>query len=316
MTFLRPRLCYVARFIPIIGFILLNLACTSAPEGLEFQEMSQGYLVTENNQPVLFYRTAAKSTQQGTHSRANYVHPLYDLDGEIITEDFPDDHLHHRGIFWAWHQVYIGDQLIRDMWDCTDFSWDFQDTQTNIKEDGSAEIRAKVQWKSSQWKNGSEPFAEENVTIRVYPTETKKRMIDFTIVINALEPGLRIGGSADEKGYGGFSTRIQLPSDMEMADSGGVVIPQNIAVTAGDWINFSGTFNKVKAGFAVLVHPDNPGHPRQWILRKKGSTQNVAYPGRVAVDIPVEKPLTLRYRLFLHKNLDMNAAYMEYIQAK
>ena len=33
-------------------------------------------------------------------------------DGQVLTEDFPADHLHHRGIFWAWHQVYVGEKAM------------------------------------------------------------------------------------------------------------------------------------------------------------------------------------------------------------
>lgn len=78
--------------------------------------------------------------------------------------------------------------------------------------------------------------------------------------------GLRIGGSSDVKGYGGFSTRIVLPADIQTSDSNGPVIPPNTAVTAGDWMNFSGTFGDTVSNFAILVHPSHPGHPRPWIL--------------------------------------------------
>jgi hypothetical protein len=35
-----------------------------------------------------------------------------------------------------------------------------------------------------------------------------------------------------------------------------------------------------KIGIAVFCDNSNPGHLREWILRKKGSMQNVVYPGR------------------------------------
>jgi hypothetical protein len=38
--------------------------------------------------------------------RSDYIHPLYGLNGEMLTNDWPDaDHPHHRGIFWAWLEV-------------------------------------------------------------------------------------------------------------------------------------------------------------------------------------------------------------------
>ncbi len=52
------------------------------------------------DQPVLFYRTLAK-TMDNTFSRADYVHPLWGPRGEVLTEEVPADHPHHRGIFWS-----------------------------------------------------------------------------------------------------------------------------------------------------------------------------------------------------------------------
>ena len=48
-------------------------------------------------------------------ARSSYVHPLYGLDGEVITDDFPKDHYHHRGLFWAWPHVRVGTEET-DLW--------------------------------------------------------------------------------------------------------------------------------------------------------------------------------------------------------
>ncbi len=294
--------------------VLLFMVNTSAAFDVTMRVVNtgEGYQFYENDSPVLFYRMKPLTSKEGTHSRANYCHPVLGLNGKVITEDFPKDHLHHRGIFWAWHQVYINDQLIRDMWDCTDFIWDFQDV--NIIETGrkSTALTAKVNWKSPQWKNASEPIAQELVTIRLHKTSNDIRLIDFEITISALVQGLRIGGSDDVKGYGGFSTRIPLPNDLEMTDKDGEVKPATVAVDAGEWMNFSGTFAGEKSNIAVLIHPSHPGAPHKWILRKKGSCQNVAYPGREPVSIPTDKPLTLKYRVVIHKDADLNKLYEEY----
>ena len=67
----------------------------------------QGYWFTDGDTKVLFYQAERKALPDGGAARSNYFHPLYDLDGQVLTEDFPKDHIHHRGIFWAWHQVRI-----------------------------------------------------------------------------------------------------------------------------------------------------------------------------------------------------------------
>ena len=95
----------------------------SAGEGrVDVKADADGLMVSENGKPVLYYQRKTKSLD-GEFARAHYIHPLYDLDGRAITEDFPADHRHHRGVFWAWHQVWVGDRKIGDPWTTKDFAW-------------------------------------------------------------------------------------------------------------------------------------------------------------------------------------------------
>lgn len=299
--------------IAIITAVLASLSLCPASGGeMRIVETDEGYQFYESQKPVLFYRTAAKATKDGKYARSDYCHPVYGLDGEVLTEDFPADHLHHRGIFWAWHQVYVGDTPMGDMWACEDFTWDIRTVQILPPQPNSAALTAGVAWKSSRWKDGQEPFAAETVTIRVHHTSGDARLIDFDIEILALVEGLRLGGSNDIKGYGGFSTRIVLPADIQMSDPNGPVTPQNTAVAAGDWMNFSDTFGDTASNVAIMVHPSHPGQPRKWILRKSGSAQNVAYPGREPIAVSTRTPLVLRYRLVLHQKADLNQLFREY----
>src|SRR5690606_5758022 len=120
------------------------------------------------------YQISEKS-MNGTYKRANYIHPLYTLDGEVLTEDFPADHLHHRGIFWAWHQLYINNKRIGDGWDIENFRWDITSVKEIKQLDNSKAMQAEVLWKSNQWLdvNGNEqPVVKETTTVRVYSKET------------------------------------------------------------------------------------------------------------------------------------------------
>ena len=290
--------------------------CPAGEVPMRIVETDEGYRFCEGEKPVLFYRTAAKATKDGTYARSNYCHPVYGLEGEVLTEDFPADHLHHRGIFWAWHQAYVGETAMGDMWACEDFAWDIRTVDVVAAEGDSVALKTGVDWKSSRWKEGREAFAREAVTIRVHRTTGETRLIDFDIEILALVEGVRLGGSNDVKGYGGFSTRIVLPSDIGMSDADGAVTPQNTAVAAGDWMNFSGTFGETTSNFAIMVHPSHPGPRRAWILRKAGSAQNVAYPGREPIAISTRTPLVLRYRVVVHKKADLNELFRAYSQMK
>jgi hypothetical protein len=288
-------------------FLFLAYAIpTSAEEALKLKATASedGVLITEGDAKVLFYQRKPKSLD-GKYERANYVHPLYDLDGNVLTEDFPKDHLHHRGVFWAWHQVRVGGKKVGDPWTTEDFSWDVVSTDTDRIGDDSIDIKAHVLWKSPQWTDEQgkpKPLVDERTVIRVHRATKQARIIDFEISLQALEPDMSIGGSEDAKGYGGFSPRIRLPDGLRFMGEIGEVKPQTTSVEAGRWLDMLGTFGKDDAisGVTILVHPSTPGFPQRWILRQARSMQNPVYPGRGPVPLATEKPTVLRYRLVLH----------------
>ncbi|MCR8668793.1 PmoA family protein [Aestuariibaculum sp. M13] len=261
---------------------------------------------TEDNDSILVYQITEKS-QNGNYKRANYIHPLYSLDGEILTKDFPEDHLHHRGIFWAWHQLYIGNKRIGDGWEIENFKWDVTSVKEIENHNISKTIQAEVYWKSNLWldSTGNEkPFVKEITTITVYPKTENYRAIDIEIHLLALEPDMRIGGSEDEKGYGGFSSRIKLPEDINFTSCKGKVTPENLPVKAANWMDITGALgkNSSQAGLTIFCHPSNPGKQNRWILRQKRSMQNAVYPfsGAKTVALSNNKPTILRYRLLIH----------------
>ena len=298
------------RFEVVVSLSLFLLLAASAAAdtdsagSMAVVKQDEGYLFREGLDKVLFYQLTTKSLN-GKYERSNYVHPLYDLNGNVLTEDFPADHRHHRGIFWAWHQVVVNGKRVGDQWINEDSIWEVQNSEILPREKGSAAVWVKLHWKSPRWLDDSgkqKPFVEEITTIRAHTREGNTRKIDFTIELTALEDDVRIGGSEDVKGYGGFSTRIRLPKDIRFLGHNGPVTPQITSVRAGPWLDFSGSYGaKPGSGLTVLTHPSAPGFPQPWILRSSGSMQNPAFPGRHLILVPTDEPLTFRYRLVLHQ---------------
>ncbi|MHA1232848.1 MAG: DUF6807 family protein, partial [Candidatus Helarchaeota archaeon] len=103
----------------------------------------EGFLVLEKGHPVLFYRTVPKSLK-GKFERTHYIHPLYSLDGEILTEDFPEDHPHHRSIFWAWHQIWIGSERIGDGWSLKNFIQEVDNIEISQNDSSSVVLHTQV----------------------------------------------------------------------------------------------------------------------------------------------------------------------------
>ena len=297
----------------VIG-ILFSRAVVSAEDDsstpLRITKSTEGFEFRDGDKPVLFYQAKLKSLD-GKFERAGYVHPLYDLDGKVISEDFPSDHLHHRGIFWAWHQLYVGETQIGDPWICRNFLSRVNDVEIVESSADAAAIQATAHWVSPDWLDASEtmkPIVREETRIEVRRSIAGSRVIDFRIKLTALETDVRIGGSDDIKGYGGFSPRLKLPKDVRFTAAAGQVTPQKTAVNASPWMDISGTFDNANgvqesatSGVAILCHPSLPGFPQKWILRKARSMQNPVFPGRTPVKLPPKEPLELRYRLVIHR---------------
>ena len=292
-TKLKPTVLMIATWLTV---------CASgySESGLELKTTPEGVEVSENGTRVLFYQRATRS-QGGNYPRANYVHPLYDLDGQVLTEDFPDDHPHQRGIFWAWHQLRVGERTIGDGWGLQDLAWKVHLLDPVPNEDGSVTLELAVDWVSPRWQSGKLPVVTEETAIRIFPREETRRRIDFDIKLRAATPETFLGGAEDEKGYGGFSARIRLPEDLRFSDQNGEVTPETNAVRPSPWMTMTGTFGEsTPSGLTILCHPETPGYPQPWILRSARSMQNPVWPGRNAERLPVDTPVRLRYRLIVH----------------
>jgi hypothetical protein len=277
----------------------------------------QGYWFTEGDTRVLFYQAERKALPDGRAARSNYFHPLYDLDGRVLTEDFPKDHIHHRGIFWAWHQVRINGTTVQDQWVNRDSFWTVQDARIDT-DSSSASLALRVVWESPLYtddRGQRRPFVEERSVTRVHRAEGATRKIDFHQQLTALVDGVEIGGSDDAKGYGGFSFRVAMPPDIRFTGSQGAVTPIENAVSPSPWMDVSGSYGApARSGLAVLTHPTTTGFPQPWILRARGSMQNAVYPGRRPVAIPRDRPVILRYRIVLHRG-ELAPADIERLQA-
>ena len=90
----------------------------------------------------------------------------------MLTEDFPEDHLHHRGIFWAWHQLWVGDRKVGDPWVASDSIWDVDSAEVLDDPSGAKALSVRVLWKSPEWLDAEgvpAPIVEERSVIRVHP---------------------------------------------------------------------------------------------------------------------------------------------------
>ena len=117
--------------------------------------------------------TDEKVPRDNRRSRACYIHPLYGLHGEVLSDDFPKDHYHHHGVFWAWPHVEI-DKKNYDLWEYKNIS------QRHVKrlncDVGPAEAVYAVE---NGWFVGQRKVMIERVWIEVAAASPFARAIDL-----------------------------------------------------------------------------------------------------------------------------------------
>lgn len=278
----------------VIGLAALAApAAVLAKPGFDAVMAPDGVTITEDERPVLFYRTrpANPAAEPG---RLNYVHPLYAPDGTILTEDAPKDHLHQRGLFWSWHQVKLGDRQVADGWFMKGLTFSVKKTRFDAGPAGSAELTVDVDWIVT---SGPELVyvARETTTVRVRPLKDGARRLEFDTTLVPTVDGLALGGSDDVKGYGGFSMRLIAADRMAFAGSDGKpVTPAVGPVAGGESMGFVWPNQPGLSQWAVGLSCKVDGRPiTQWILRKELSMQNCMWPGRAPVALVKGKPLRL-----------------------
>ncbi len=233
-------------------------------------------------------------------ARGDYIHPLYGLNGEVLTDDYPADHPHHRGINWAWATVFWQGQQ-RDMFALRGI-WSRPVSVAKTKNGPVvAIIEAENQWK---WDN-KESIVSEHIVIRAFRQSQQYRYIDIEITLKALVDNVefcgRMGkGGRVSKGYSGFNLR------MASAEGQQIVLPGDVPETdvRRGWADYSANFTDdgIRTGVAVLQHKNNPLYPSKWYGNKKINYFQPLYPGPKPVSLPKDKIITLKYRLCIHRD--------------
>lgn len=266
----------------------------------------QLHITTADGKPVLSYWYGRPAPGQ-RYPLTDFIHPLVGLDGEIMTDKSPSDHLHHRGVYWTWVRYERNGQSLGSWWIPNNTHVENRDLAF---EDGPvfSRFQARHQW-VYQPKDArkSLTFADQQVVCRVFPGYSEGRAIDFDITVTALVDGVRIGGTTDlDKGYGGFNIRYAPAEDVKVV-ADGQNIPENRNRLRTHWADWTGRFKladgkfaEKPSGTAIFTPLDHPDAPPEWITRLYGFL-NVSYPGLQMLDLPKGKPLRLHYRIWVHR---------------
>lgn len=262
----------------------------------EIREAGQLVLVYNHQtiQPGAVFDRVSEANRIYARARSDYIHPLLGLDGETLTADWPVDHPHHRGVYWAWPEVDFG----KERGDLHALQKVFARPIGKPKlTSGSeyAQVEAGSHW---LWED-REPIVREGVLIRAGKTLGNQRAIDLVFQFTALKEGVSLARRGTDK-YGGLNIRMATPKDQKivtMTDAPGSQ-PRRC------WSDLSGLFAGAEglSGLTVFQHPGNPDYPGDWVQFPELSWCQPTFPAsgtRFAL-VP-GRPLVLRFRLVVHR---------------
>ena len=278
--------------LPLIA-LLLALPMAVRPAGpFAFREAGPGSLeLTENGKPVYVFHHGMQWKEGAPEAmrRCCYLHPLYAPDGTAVTEDFPKDHYHHRGVFWAWPVVSAGGETY-DLWVLHGVGHRFVKWLSREVNGGSARLAAE-----NGWFAGERTLVKETVEIVTHPARSNRRELDFTLSFEALGQPVQIAGQQDGKGYGGFCIRFgERENTVVRTDTG--LEAKDTNLVPHPWAELEGTFGGRRAGARIDIDPANPGFPNGWCLRHYGFL-GVNFPGLKPYTLEPGKPVILKYRV-------------------
>ncbi len=284
----------------------------SKEETFRFKESSTKSLgLWEKNQPVLVYNHGTITDPQvpendPRRSRGCYIHPLWGLYGEVLTDDFPRDHYHHHGIFWAWPSVgYDGREY--SLWNYRDIEPKF--VRWLARETGPVAAQLGVE---NGWYVGDKKIMIERVWLLTHRSSDGERARDLQFTWIPFDKPITLSGQPT-KSYGGLTMRF----DISPRKNGMITTPQGAAKREGGvfttksdlvntrlpWADMTSHFPQApeRSGAALFVPTSHPNYPPSWLTRSYGCVC-IGWPGTEGRTFKVGEPIRLNYRVWIHKH--------------
>ncbi len=259
-TFILPRL--VAG--ETTTFDLISLP-TAAAETVTAQEKENKVEFAHRGKSVTTFQGKATAPPreeiEPIYLRGGYLHPLLTPTGNVVTDDYPHNHLHHHGIWTAWtHALFQGRET--DFWnmgqgrgkvDCKsiDHSWS-----------GPVHAGVEAQNEFVDLSSGEPIVAlNERWTVKVFAIDDEAKPYHLVELVSEQTMAGDHDLTLPKHHYGGIGIRGLGAWDgkpnADFLTSEGLTDREAANSKPAKWIAMSGPAAEGKAGIAILGHPEN-----------------------------------------------------------
>lgn len=278
-------------------------AAESSANDFSFRPVNEKSLgLWEGKRPVFVYNHGFMSLERvpADRNRSTYLHPIYGLDGEILTDDFPKDHYHHRGLFWAWPHIKI-DGKEYSTWDIKGITQKFERWLAR-----DADATSAVLGVQNGWYVDDKRVMDEKILFRVTHASAAGQFVDVDCTWAPVGSAVTLAG-AEGKSYGGLTLRFAPRTNTVITTTQGTST-NDLPMTRLAWADLSAQFSGAPqpSGAAIFIAPDHPAFPPEWLTRHYG-VLCVGWPGVEPATFKPGEVIRCRYRVWIHRGVPAQA---------
>jgi len=268
----------------------------------------------------------------GPYDRSSYIHPVWTPEGKVITGDFSPEHIHQRGIFFAWTKTIFGKietefwalgksagRILADALGPSVFDGPvFARLVINNKGQVGDRIYFKEIWVVRIYALSNEDIWLFDVDVSQVPTDPqnphrppKKAM--SMVLPKVYYGGMSFRGPSEWLGFNSkdvaraiargveFKDAKWLPSDVSLD----VLTDEGRDRKSGDrnsarWIDYTGPLSDDWGGLVMFDHPSNPRYPTPLRVHPELPYFCYALVQNESYTVSSNEPLNLVYRFLIH----------------
>ena len=267
---------------------------------------------------ALVYRTEKTSLPPNrpdltpVFQRGGYIHPVLSPSGKQITDDYPSNHKHHHGIWFAWtHTEFEG--RTPDFWNVGEKKGAVEFVSLDRTWSGSVHagfISQHRQMDLTEKSADGTPLKPktallETWNVKLYAVGNDAKQPYFVFDMEITDTCAHGPVKLPQYRYGGIGVRGNWAwngkEKLNFLNSEGMTDRSkgDKAQTVGRWAHLGGILDGAPTGIAVLDHPDNVRAPQPQRIHPTEPFLNLAPQQAGDVEITPGKPLTLRYRFIV-----------------
>ena len=251
------------------------------------------------DQPIFRYNYAVQLPPCVAADRARccYVYPLWTPAGVSPLDDFPKDHYHHRGLFWAWPDIGMAG-VSYDGWMMKGLKTVHKSFHSELQDAG----RVAILNVENEWVAAGKTIATVQEQYEIHARDGHSRTLNVALTLTATDAPIVLRGSHEGgKSYGGLSLRF-APRESTVIRTEKGVSEKDEDLNPHEWAELEAVYNGHKASVRIDSAAANSGGRPQWCLRHYGFL-GAAFPGKTAqrdsFQLEPGKPLTLRYSIVI-----------------